>query len=158
MQIMKAVQQKNTQPLTSALQRDLVNIIDTSFVLCSVPQPITSSETGHFLKELGKSLSCPSRRESTIPASRPKNGKTSIRYQVLNSGRHLTTHLFHTRTCNLQSTSLTLVINIRMIQKTDTQMKQQGILGMNKVLPLELQADDLNFVSNLDNWTDSLGA
>ena len=74
------------------------------------------------------------------------------------SGRHLTTHLFHTRTCNLQSTSLTLVINIRMIQKTDTQMKQQGILGMNKVLPLEVQADDLNFGSNLDTWTDSLGA
>jgi hypothetical protein len=29
---------------------------------------------------------------------------------------------------------------------------------MNKALPLEVQADDLNFVSNLDNWTDSLGA
>jgi hypothetical protein len=37
-------------------------------------------------------------------------------------------------------------------------MKQQGILGMNKALPLEVQADDLNFVSNLDNWTDSPGA
>lgn len=65
---------------------------------------------------------------------------------------------------NLQSTSKTFVINIcsqdwyiyTLVSFNETARKfrdEQGVTTSSSV-----QADDLNFGSNLDRWTDSLGA